>query len=172
MNRYTGRVNLGEGGVGKKGAFLVRSPEAAHIAVHPVGREEIHVAVSTRSKHHRMGGVTFHLTGDQIPDDDSPGLAVHDHKVHHFPAGKHLDLPCLDLSHHGMVGPQEQLLAGLAPGIEGSGHLGPSEGPVGEKASVLSCKGNALGHALVNDVVADLRQAVDVCFPGPKVAAL
>ena len=38
----------------------------------------------------------------------------------------------------------------------------PAEGAVVEQAAVLAGEGHALGHALVDDVGADLRQAVDV----------
>jgi hypothetical protein len=40
------------------------------------------------------------------------------------------------------------------------------------RSAVIPGKGDALGHALVDDVVADLRQPIDVGFPGPEIAAL
>ena len=80
--------------------------------------------------------------------------------------------PVGHLAHQGAVGPQQELLAGLAPGVKGPGDLGAAEGAVGQKPAVFPGKGNALGHAMVDDKVADLGQAVDIAFPGPEIAAL
>jgi hypothetical protein len=41
-----------------------------------------------------------------------------------------------------------------------------------KQSAVIPGKGDALGHTVVDDVVADLRQAIDVGFPGPEIAAL
>lgn len=41
-----------------------------------------------------------------------------------------------------------------------------------QQAAVFTAEGNALGHALVNDVGGNFRQAVDVGFTGAEVAAL
>ena len=69
-----------------------------------------------------------------------------------------------------MIGAQKQLLAGLAAGVEGSGDLGSAEASIGESAAVFAGEGHALGYALVDDVDADLRQAIDVGFAGAEVA--
>ena len=78
----------------------------------------------------------------------------------------------LHLAHQTAVGAEQQLLAGLAFGIERAAHLGSAEGAVGEHAAVFAGEGNALGHALVNDVGADFGQTVHVGFAGTVVAAL
>ncbi len=119
-----------------------------------------------------MGGVALHLAGDEVPDHDAPGLAVHHHQVQHLPAGEHGDLPRGHLAHERAVGPQQELLAGLAPGVEGPGDLGAAEGAVGQEPAVFPGKGDALGHAVVDDQVADLGQPVDVGLPGPEIPAL
>src|SRR5699024_2881965 len=62
--------------------------------------------------------------------------------------------------------------AGLAAGVEGPGDLHPAEGAVVEQAAVLAGERHALGHALVDDVGADLGQSVDVGLPGAVVTAL
>ena len=80
-------------------------------------------------------------------------------------AGRHL-------AHQRRVGPQQQLLAGLAPGIERAGYLGPAEGAVVEQPAVLPSEGHALGGGLVDDVHRHLGQAVHVGLPGPVVAPL
>ena len=128
-------------------------------------------AVTAGGEDDGMGGVAFDFTGDQVPDHDTPGLAVHQHQVQHFPAGKHGDPARGHLAHQGAICPQQQLLAGLPPGIKRPGYLGTAEGAVGQQAAVLPGKGNALGHTLVDDRFAHLGQAVDIAFPGPEIAA-
>ena len=81
-------------------------------------------------------------------------------------------VPALHLVHHLLVGAEQQLLAGLAPGVEGAGHLGAAEGAVVEQAAVLAGEGHALGHHLVDDVDRHLGQAVHVGLAGAEVAAL
>ncbi len=46
-----------------------------------------------------------------------------------------------------------------------------AEGAIVEEAAVLAGEGNALGDALINDVHADLREAIDVGFAGAEIAA-
>ena len=78
----------------------------------------------------------------------------------------------VDLALEGLVGAEEQLLAGLAAGIKRARDLRAAEGAVGQRAAVFAREGHALGDALVDDVDADLRQAIDVGFAGAEVAAL
>ena len=72
----------------------------------------------------------------------------------------------------GLIRPQQELLAGLAAGVEGAGDLRAAERAVGEEAAVVACERDALRHALIDDVVADLGEAVDVGLAGAEVAAL
>ena len=83
----------------------------------------------------------------------------------------HGDGAGMDLAFERLVGAEQKLLAGLAAGVEGARDLGAAEGAVGERAAVFAGEGNALGHALIDDVDADLRQAIDVGFAGAEVAA-
>ena len=55
-----------------------------------------------------------------------------------------------------VVGAEQQLLAGLASGVEGARHLGAAKRAVVEMAAVLAGKRDALGHALVDDLGAHL----------------
>ena len=104
--------------------------------------------------------------------DDSPRLAVdHDQFLHLVPR-EHLDRADADLALERLVGAQQELLAGLAPGVEGPRDLGPAERPVGQCAAVLAGEGHALGDALVDDVDRDLGQAIDVGLAGAEVAPL
>ena len=77
-----------------------------------------------------------------------------------------------DLTLERLVGADQELLAGLATRVECTGHLYATEGAVVEEAAVLAGEGNALRDALVDDVGADLGQAVDVVLTGAVVAAL
>ncbi len=78
----------------------------------------------------------------------------------------------MDLAHQRLVGAEEQLLPGLAPRVERARHLGPAEGSVVEQSAVLAGEGNALGHALIDDIDAQLREPVHVRFARPVIAAL
>jgi hypothetical protein len=66
-------------------------------------------------------------------------------------AGELLHRAGRDLALEGLVGADEQLLAGLATGVERAGHLDATEGAVVEQAAVLTGEGHALGDALVDD---------------------
>ena len=81
-------------------------------------------------------------------------------------AGIGLDLSAVDLSVHGRIGPKEQLLSGLALGVKGPGDQDPPKGAVVQQSAVFPCKGNPLGHTLVDDVSGYLGQTVDVGLPG------
>jgi hypothetical protein len=78
----------------------------------------------------------------------------------------------VDLALQGLVGAQQQLLAGLALGVEGAGDLRAAERAVVQQAAVLAGEGHALRHALVDDLHADLGEAVHVGLAGAEVAAL
>ena len=77
-----------------------------------------------------------------------------------------------DLALERLVGADQQLLAGLAAGVEGARDLHAAEGAVVEQAAVLAGERDALRDALVDDVGADLGQAVDVRLARAVVAAL
>ena len=72
----------------------------------------------------------------------------------------------------GLVGADQQLLTGLATGVEGARDLHPAERAVVEQAAVLAGERHALRDALVDDVRAHLGQAVDVRLARAVVAAL
>ena len=75
------------------------------------------------------------------------------------------------LAQHGAVSAEQQLLARLAARIEGARDQHAAEGAISQDAAVFARKGHALRHALVDDVAADLREAVDIGLAGAKVAA-
>ena len=128
------------------------------------------VPIATGAQHNRVSGMSFNFSAYQITGDNSLGMTVHHHHVQHFSAGKHLYLSCGHLAHQCTIGAQQQLLSGLAPGIKGSRNLGAAKGAVGQQAAVIPGKGDALGHALIDDVVADLGQTMYIGFTGTEVA--
>ena len=171
-HRDAGGVDLGVAGIGEVGTLAVRPPGGGDVAAHRVGGQVEHVAVATGGEHHGVGVVGLDLTGHHVPDDHAAGLAVGHDQLEHLVPGVHLHRAGGDLPLQGLVGADQQLLAGLAAGVEGAGHLHAAEGAVVEQAAVLPGERHALGHALVDDLHAGLGQPVDVGLPGAEVAAL
>ena len=85
---------------------------------------------------------------------------------------KMLDGALVHLAHQRLIRAEQELLPGLAARVEGARDLRAAERPVVEQPAVLARERNALGHALVDDVHAQLREPVDVRFPRAVVAAL
>ena len=171
-DRDAGGVDLRVAGVGHVGALAVRTPRGGDVGAHRVGREVEDVAVAAGGEHDDVGEVGLDLAGDQVAGDDAAGLAVDDDDLEHLVAGVLGDGAGRDLALHGLVGADQQLLTGLAAGVEGAGHLHAAEGAVVEQAAVLTGEGDALGNALVDDVRRDLGEAVDVRLARAVVAAL
>ena len=115
-----------------------------------------------------MGGVRAELAGEQVADDDAGAAAVDDDDVDELDAVAQLDVAEADLAGQLLVGAEQQLLAGLAAGVERAAHLGAAEGAVVEQAAVLPGERHALGGALVDDVHRHLGQAVDVASRARK----
>jgi hypothetical protein len=170
--RDAGRVDLRVAGVGEVGALAVRAPGGGDVGRHRVGRQEEDVGVPAGAEHDRMRRVTFDRTRDEVAGDDPHRPAVHDDELEHLGVGHQLDGPGRDLAHQRLVGAEQQLLAGLAPGVEGAPDLGATEGAVVEEPAVLAGERHALRGALVDDVVGHLGQPVDVGLAGAVVPAL
>ena len=166
-------MDLGVAGVGEVGALAVRPPGGRDVAAHGVGGQEEHVAVATAwpARPRRRSAVSI-SPRHHVADDDAAGLAVDDDQLEHLVPGVHLDGAGGDLALQRLVGADQQLLTGLAAGVEGARHLHAAEGAVVEQAAVLTGERDALGHALVDDLHADLGQPVDVGLAGAEVAAL
>ena len=99
-------------------------------------------------------------------------MAIDHHQVQHFFAGVHGDAARVHLTFQRLISAQEKLLPRLSPRVEGSRNLRAAEAAVSKRAPVFPRERNALRHALVDDVYADLRQPVDVRFACAEVAAL
>jgi hypothetical protein len=119
---------------------------------------------------HRIPGVALELAGHQVAHNNAPRLPIYHHQVQHFPPGIDLNAARLHHPHHGAVGSQQKLLAGLPPGVEGTRHLGSTERSGCPADRHIPGKGHPLGHTLVDDAAADFRQPMHVGFAGPVVA--
>lgn len=165
-------VDLRETRVGEVRAAPVGTPDGGGVGVHGVRRQIEDVAVAAARQHDRVGEVRVDLAGDQVARDDATGLAVDDDQVEHLGTGVQLDVARGDLPGQRLVGAEEELLPGLAAGVERTGDLDAAEGAVVEKAAVLAGEGDALRDALVDDLDGDLGEPVDVGLAGAEVAAL
>ena len=165
-------MDLGEAGIGEVRAALVRPPDRRGVGALGVGREVEDVAVAAGAEDHGVADVGLDLAGHHVAHHDAAGPAVHDDQVQHLGAREHPHAAARDLLLQLLVGAQQKLLAGLSPRVERPRHLGAAEGAVGEQSAVLPRERHALRHALVDDVDADLRQAVDVGLTRPEVPAL
>ena len=172
VDRDTGRVDLREARVAEEGALAVALHRGGAVAVHGVGGEEIGIAVAARRDHDGVGAEALQLAGDEVAGDDALGLAVDDHQVEHLMTRVGLDAAVGNLLVQGSIRTQEELLAGLALGVERTAHLHAAEGAVGEVSAVFTGERNALRDALVDDGGAHLGQTVDVGLAGAVVTTL
>ena len=98
MHRNAGRVNLGKAWIGKIGASFIGPVGSRNIGCHGVGGKEKYVSVAARTQDDGMGVVAFDRAGNQVPNNDSPGLTVDNDKIQHFAAGEHFDFAGTDLA--------------------------------------------------------------------------
>ena len=168
----TGGVDLREAGVGESGALAVALESGRTVRCHGVRREEEDVAVTAGGDDDGVRAVALDLTRYEVAGDDTAGLAVLDDDVEHLMTRVALHRTCCDLLVEGSVGAEQQLLSGLAAGIEGTRNLRTAERTVGQQTAVLAGKGHTLCDALVDDEVRNLGQTVYVGFAGAVVAAL
>src|ERR1700685_4106168 len=111
------------------------------------------------------------LTGDEIARDDAARVTVDDDEIEHLRARIHGDGAGLHLALQSLVGAQQKLLPGLASCIERPRYLRATERAIRQGAAVFTSKRHALRDALIDDVHADLSEAIDVRFAGAEVAA-
>ncbi len=167
-----GWVDLRVAGVGEEGSAFGGAPGGGDVAAHCVGGEEKDVAVAAGGENHCIGGVALDFPGVEVADDDALGVATDFHEIEHLGAAEHFHAAFVDLLFKCLVAADKELLSGLAAGVEGAGDLGSTERAVVQQAAVLAGEGHALGHALVDNVVGNLGEAIDVRLAGAEVAAL
>ncbi len=150
--RDAGRVDLGEARVGECGSLAVGPPDGGHVGSLGICGQEEDVGVAAGGEHDGVSGVPPDGAGDEVPGHDADRPAILDHEVEHLAADVELDRSPFDLAHQGLIGAEQQLLAGLPPGVEGARDLGAAERPIVEQTAVLPGEGDALGCRLVDDV--------------------
>jgi hypothetical protein len=165
-------VDLREAGIAEVGALAVGTPRRGDVTPHRVRREEEDVPVATGREDDGVGEVRLDLAGHHVPGNDPAGSPVGDDQVDHLVPAVHGDGLLGDLALEGLVGADEQLLAGLSAGVEGAGDLHAAERAVVEHAAVLAGEGHPLCDALVDDGGRDLGEPVHVRLAGTEVAAL
>jgi hypothetical protein len=119
-----------------------------------------------------MTRMTLDFAVRQISTNDPTSPAIYDNQVQHLSTWQQLNLATAHLPHQSTVGTQKQLLTGLSPGIKGSRNLSAAKGTISQITSILPGKGNTLGNTLVDDIVADLSQAINIRFAGSKIPSL
>jgi hypothetical protein len=172
VDRDARRVDLRVAGVPEVRALAVRPPPCGDVAAHGVGGQEEHVAVAAGGEYDCVGEPGLDGAGDHVAGHDAARLAVGDDQLDHLVTAVHRDRPGRDLALERLVGADQQLLTRLAAGVEGALHLDATERTGVQQAAVLACERHALCDALVDDVGADLGEAVDVRLTGAVVAAL
>ncbi|CAB4971507.1 unannotated protein [freshwater metagenome] len=140
----------------------MRSPSCRDIGVHGVGRQVEGVAVTAGAKQCGVTRPAADVAGDEIASDDASGNAVFGDDIEKLSLGVEFHIAKRDLLHEGLVGAEQKLLTGLATGVERTADLRTTERTVIEKTAVFTSKGNALCHALIDDVDADLGKTVNV----------
>ncbi len=165
-------MDLREAGIGEGGSTPVGPPRRGGIARLRVGREIEDIGVAAGAEDDGIAEPGLDFSGDQMASHDSPGLAVDHDEVEHFGTGMHLDRSGVNLPLEGGIGTEKELLPGLTAGVEGPGDLGSAEGTVIQHSAVLAGEGDALGHALVDDVETHLGEAVNICLARAEIAPL
>src|SRR5262252_2648801 len=171
-DRDAGRVDLSVAGVGEERALLERAVGRRHVAALRVGREEEDVAVAARGQHDGIRRVGFDFARHQVARDDPFGVAVDQNYVEHLGPRIHLHRAGVNLAAQRLVRAEQQLLPRLSARVKRSRDLRAAERTVVQQPAVFARERHALRHALVDDVNADLGQAVDVGFTRAEVAAL
>jgi hypothetical protein len=165
-------VDLRVARVGERRAAAVRPPRAGHVAGHGVRRQVEDVAVPAGGEHDGVRRVRRELAGHQVARDDACAATVDVDDVDHLHAVPELDVAESDLARQLLVGADQELLAGLAAGVERPAHLCAAEAAVVEQTAVLASEGHALGDHLVDDVDRHFGETMDVGLTGAEVAAL
>src|SRR5262245_62189900 len=171
-DRDAGRVYLRVAGVGEERALLERAIGRRHVAALRVGREEEDVAVAARGQYDGIRRVGLDLARDQVARDDPFGVAVDQHYVEHLGSRVHLHRAGVNLAAHRLVRSEQQLLPRLSARVKRARDLRAAERTIVQQPAVFARERHALRHALVDDVHADLGQAVDVGLTRAEIAAL
>ena len=155
-------MNLRVTRVREERSTLVGPPCGRHIARHCVGREEECVSVTASCEYNCVSGVRRQFARHEIADHDACGASLNHHDVNEFTAVEETDTSLADLASELLISTEQQLLTGLATGIEGAAHLSPTERTVVEHAAVFTSERDTLSNHLVDDVDRHFSQTVHV----------
>ena len=172
MNGNTGGVNLNVRGICEVCTLTIALDSSCTVTTHSIGREEVGVTITTSSNHYGIGAETLQLTSNEVLGNDTTSTTVNDDYILHLVTGIELHLASLYLTAQRAIGTQQQLLTGLTLSIECTAYLSTTERTVSQHATILTGKGNTLSHALVDDVVRHLSQAIDVSLASTIVTTL
>ena len=165
-------MDLREARVAEQCAAAMRAPDGGAVRSLRVGREVEDVTVTAGGEYDDVTDVRLDRARLQIARDDAARLAVHDHEIEHLAAVMHRDRAGGDLALERLVCAEQELLPCLPARVERALDLNAAKGPRLEQAAVVAGERHALGDTLVDDVDADLRQAIGVGLAGAEVAAL
>ena len=76
------------------------------------------------------------------------------------------------LTHQPGVSTEEELLTGLTSGVEGPGDERTAEGAIGERATILTGKGDTHSHTLIDNISRDLSETMDISLTRAVVTTL
>src|SRR5262245_12994109 len=171
-NRNTSGMDLCERRVREKRASFIGAIGGRDVAPASVGREIEHVSIAPGREHHSIRRQSLYFSGAEIAGKDSLGMSFDDHQVEHFSLRKHLHCARCDLTAKRLIATKEQLLTGLSTCIKGPRYLCAAKRAVGEQPAIFAGERNALRNTLVDDVIADLSEAIHVRFTGTKIPSL
>ena len=159
-------------GFAKSAPRLYARQIAVGVGSFGVGGQIVDVPVSAAGEDHRVGDVHAEFARNQVAGNDAARLPTDDDEVEHFRAGNHGDVSGVNLAFERLECAKKKLLTRLTTRVKSARHLSAAKGTIRQRATVLACKGNALRHALIDDVHADLRQPVYVTLASAEVPAL
>ena len=165
-------MNLSVTRVSHVGAFSGGLPGSSNAATHGVSGKVENVDVTTGGQDDCVTPMRLDITIDHVTAGNTLGNTINHDQVKHLTAFVKFNRAGFYLARECRVSTEQQLLTGLAAGIESTGNLSTAERAVVQVASVVTGKRYALGNTLVDDVVRYLSQTPDVCFTGTEVAAL
>ena len=148
-------MDLSEARIGKVRSPFVTAPGGSHVTGLGHGRQVVSVTIPPRAENDGVGGKGLKLAGHQITGHDSSSDSVNDHEIQHLAAIEDFDPSGVNLSHHRLIGAEQQLLAGLPATIKCAGNLSSTERTICQRPPILTGKRHTLSDALVDDRRAD-----------------
>src|SRR5229473_815037 len=115
--------------------------------------------------------MTLQLAGHQVSRHNAARSSVDDHNVEQLPSDMHCHRAGRHLLFQGLISPEKQLLSGLASRVKCSLDLHTAKRSSIEKSAIFPGKRHALGDALVDNIEADLGEAIHVGLARAEVAA-